>query len=135
MQIPALILILLVLYYFDRLIPLPGHLKWVIIALVIVSDIALLPLLWRSYDTNPAREALSMIGEEGRALEDLRPEGSVRVHGERWRARLEDGHAPVIKGDTVEVVKREGLVLTVRSRRMFNRGRGNDSDAEGGVEE
>jgi membrane-bound ClpP family serine protease len=117
LQIPSLILILLVLYYFDRLIPLPGHLKWVIIALVIVSDIALLPLLWRSYDTNPAREALSMIGEEGRALEDLRPEGSVRVHGERWRARLEDGHAPVIKGDTVEVVRREGLVLTVRSRR------------------
>ncbi len=117
LQIPSLALVLLVIYYLDRLVPLPGHFKWIVVALVIAADIALLPLLWRAYDADPAHETLSMIGEEGRALEDLRPEGFVRVHGERWRSRMADGHPPVMRGDAVVVVGREGLVLTVRARR------------------
>jgi membrane-bound ClpP family serine protease len=42
---------------------------------------------------------------------DLRPEGWIRVTGERWHARAE---APVAGGDTVTVVGMEGLMLKVR---------------------
>ena len=116
LQIPSIVLVLVVLYYLDRIAPVPSHVKAVIIALVVLSDIAMLPLLWRAYDTRPAAGPLSMIGERGVALRELSPEGLVRVRGEIWRARVGDGHAPVAKGGAVTVVEREGLVLTVEPR-------------------
>jgi membrane-bound ClpP family serine protease len=113
LQIPSIVLVLVVLYYLDRIAPVPSHVKAVIIAMVVLSDIAMLPLLWRAYDTRPAAGPLSMVGERGVALRELSPEGLVLVRGEIWRARVGDGHAPVAKGGVVTVVEREGLVLTV----------------------
>lgn len=115
LQIPSVVLVVVVLYYLDRIVPMPARVKAVIIALVVLSDIAMLPLLWRAYDTRPAAGPLSMIGERGVALRDLSPEGLVRVRGEIWRARVREGHAPVAKGEAVTVTDREGLVLTVEA--------------------
>ncbi|HSV96752.1 MAG TPA: NfeD family protein [Spirochaetota bacterium] len=103
------------LYYLDRIVPIPAQVKAVIIALVVLSDIAMLPLLWRAYDTRPEADSLSMIGERGVALRELAPEGLVLVRGEMWRARVGDGHAPVAKGEAVTVADREGLVLKVET--------------------
>ncbi len=115
LQIPSIVLVLIVLYYLDRIAPVPSHVKAVIIALVVLSDIAMLPLLWRAYDTRPAAGPLSMIGERGIALNELSPEGLVRVRGEIWRARVSESHAPLPKGAPVTVTDREGLVLTVET--------------------
>ena len=49
---------------------------------------------------------------KGVATTDLSPYGEVRVLGERWRARVEDG--PVERGREVLVIGREGLLLLVR---------------------
>lgn len=116
LQIPSILLVLLVLYYLDRIAPVPLHIKAVIVALVVLSDIAMLPLLWRAYDTRPAAGPLSMIGESGVALGELSPEGLVRVRGEIWRARVREDHVPLSKGEVVTVIDREGLVLTVEPR-------------------
>ena len=115
LQIPSIVLVLVVLYYLDRIVPLPDSVKGFIIALIVAADIALFPLLWRAYDTHSAGESLSMAGERGFALEDLHPAGFVRMHGERWRAKLREGHAPILKGEAVAVVNRDGLVLTVEA--------------------
>ncbi len=53
-----------------------------------------------------------MLGEKGRALTALDPQGRVLVEGERWRARAVEGE--VGEGEEVEVVDQEGLLLIVR---------------------
>ncbi|RMG31553.1 MAG: nodulation protein NfeD, partial [Gammaproteobacteria bacterium] len=55
--------------------------------------------------------AEELVGAEGVALEDFRDGcGTVRVHGERWRARAE---VPVSQGQGVRVTGRRGLELRV----------------------
>ena len=52
-----------------------------------------------------------MIGMAGRVVEWDGLTGSIRVHGETWRARADIALAP---GDEISVVSRNGLTLTVR---------------------
>lgn len=54
--------------------------------------------------------AEGMIGEIGSALTAIAPTGSVRVHGEIWRAKSE---APISPGDAVRVLSVEGLQIKV----------------------
>ena len=54
-----------------------------------------------------------LIGETGTALQDLTPDGQVRVHGEIWSATTLS--PPVRAGDRIAVVSITGLHLTVRS--------------------
>jgi membrane-bound serine protease (ClpP class) len=53
----------------------------------------------------------AMLGEQGVAYTDLKPEGQVFIRGEYWQAT---SHVPVMAGDSVEVVKVVGLKLYVR---------------------
>jgi membrane-bound serine protease (ClpP class) len=53
----------------------------------------------------------AMLGEQGVAYTDLKPDGQVFIRGEYWQAASQ---APVAAGDTVEVVKVIGLKLFVR---------------------
>ena len=52
-----------------------------------------------------------LVGELGRAIEDLEPAGRVFVHGEIWNA---DAEAPVRAEQSVRVVGVDGLRLKVR---------------------
>lgn len=52
----------------------------------------------------------TLIGATGRVVSDCRPEGTVRVKGEIWRARCDAGAS---MGDRVRVTGREELVLQV----------------------
>lgn len=54
--------------------------------------------------------AEEMIGIVGKALEDIAPEGRIRVHGEIWKAHSD---APIKKGQRIRVVGMQGLVLEV----------------------
>jgi membrane-bound serine protease (ClpP class) len=55
--------------------------------------------------------AEEMATATGIALEDFAEVGRVRVHGEVWRAQTD---RPVRRGQSIRVVARSGLVLTVR---------------------
>jgi membrane protein implicated in regulation of membrane protease activity len=54
--------------------------------------------------------AQALIGAEATVLEPCRPKGQVRVNGEIWEARCEDG---ADRGETVRIVGRDALVLLV----------------------
>lgn len=56
----------------------------------------------------------ALVGTRARVVRELNPEGTVRVGGELWRASSLE---PVGEGEEVEVVKVEGLTLTVRRPR------------------
>jgi membrane protein implicated in regulation of membrane protease activity len=52
-----------------------------------------------------------MIGKRAEVVRECRPSGTVRLDGELWEARCEDGAGP---GDEVQVKGVEGLTLVVR---------------------
>ena len=52
----------------------------------------------------------TLIGATGRVVRECRPEGTVRVNGEEWRARSETGASA---GERIRVVGRERLTLMV----------------------
>lgn len=53
-----------------------------------------------------------MVGAQGVALEDISPEGTVRVHEGAWRARTNRA-TPIERGATVNVVAIDGVTLEV----------------------
>jgi len=61
----------------------------------------------------PTTGAEGLIGARGITLETLAPAGTVQVHGEIWRATAVG--ADIMKGEKVEVVGLDNLVLRVRS--------------------
>ena len=64
---------------------------------------------WRKKKAITGPEGI--IGQKGRAVSDLNPEGRVRVKGQTWRAVAE---SPVENHKDVIVTATEGLQLTVR---------------------
>lgn len=57
-----------------------------------------------------------LIGAEGEAKTDLRPEGIVHIRGEDWQARAHR-HAPIRKGAPVRVVELQGLTVRVEEKK------------------
>ena len=64
-----------------------------------------------TYRRKPTTGMEGIVGETGRAMEDLDPEGRVFIHGEIWNARSPEG---AVKGDAVRVVSAEGMEIEVR---------------------
>lgn len=54
----------------------------------------------------------TMVGVEGQVVSRLAPEGLVRIEGELWNARSENG--PIDAGIDVIVISQRGLKVVVR---------------------
>ena len=77
-----------------------------------------------------------MIGASGTAVTDIDPDGTVEVHGARWRARV-NRLTPLEAGDTLQVSGLSGVVLEVEpiegaavDYREMRRKRGNSTVSE-----
>ncbi len=77
-------------------------------ATVEVAEVAF--WIWLSRRRRIAVGAETLIGTKARVVAPCRPHGQVRVQGELWQARCDDG-ADI--GDTVTVRSLEGLTLLV----------------------
>jgi len=53
-----------------------------------------------------------MVGEVGKVVQELNPEGMVKIHGELWKAESRKGE-PIKPGEKVRVVGMRGLTLVV----------------------
>ncbi len=112
LQVPSLGLLILGLFLVQQWIDLSGGAVAGIIALWLAKDVALFPLVWRSYAVpDPARHPL--VGARAVAVGPLAPGGTVRVGGEVWKAELVPGADPVEAGAPVEVRGGKGLLLFV----------------------
>jgi membrane protein implicated in regulation of membrane protease activity len=113
LNIPGLVAVILILIIIQRWIVLPVWLFWSAIGFWIVLDVVLFPFVWRAYDWDRPGRSQSMIGERGIAKERLAPSGYVQVHGELWRAEILGEESTIEKGQTVRIIKIEGLTLFV----------------------
>lgn len=65
----------------------------------------------RAQRQKPTTGLEGLVGARAQARSDLDPEGTVFLHGERWKARTEGD--PIKRGETVRVVATEGFELVV----------------------
>ena len=86
---------------------------WGIVAVIVgaVVEIGEAVLLWRySHRRAPAVGVDALVGSAAIVASECRPLGQVRVKGELWQARCDEG---VSEGATVRVCAVDGLLLVV----------------------
>jgi membrane-bound serine protease (ClpP class) len=98
---------------------------------VALAFLAGMPSMVRTRFSTPTIGREWMVGEEGRAISDISPDGVVQVKGAPWRAYTNRA-TPIEQLDKVRVVGIEGLVLEVEplegaARDYRQRGAGTDS--------
>jgi len=111
-EVAALVLVILVLRFFEIKLPLPVI---VIVALIVGTLIfivhkAVIPSFHRKQVTG--REG--MIGLQGRVVESLTPIGVVIVEGEYWKAKSADENIEV--DEEVEIIGIDRLTLRVQRK-------------------
>ena len=111
-DVAVLILVFVVLWFFDIKISLP---VMIIIGLVFGTFVfivhrAIVPSLRRKKVTG----AEGMVGLTGEVTQSLKPKGVVIIKGEYWKARSVGGEIDV--GEDVEVLAINGLNLEVRRK-------------------
>ena len=114
LQLPGIFFIaaLIILLYLIKAVSF--KVIWIVLAVWVIKDIVLYPLVWRSYDLSPNPGKASMIGQRGVALEAINPAGYVMVNGESWSARLKNKKSVIRKDEPVYVSDVQGLTLIVR---------------------
>ena len=114
LQIPFTALLVVALILVRKWLDLPTWFAWGLVALLVLKDIALFPLVWRAYDPNPQALTDSMEGARGRAVEQLGPTGYVEIGAELWKAEVMGGGPPIQRGERVRVCEIRGLTLLVQ---------------------
>lgn len=91
----------------------------------IAAFLILAPII-RKYKLNKASHSDqrsnmdALIGRTGIVTEPIYPDGCqgrVKVDGDNWLAVTEARYCPVLKGETVEVLSYDSIIITVRPRR------------------
>jgi membrane protein implicated in regulation of membrane protease activity len=114
LQVPEAALLILILYMIDGwAIDLPSWAFWSTIGIWVAKDVAMYPLVWRSYNPEQSDNVMPLCGAKGIAKERLAPSGYILVRGVLWQARLMTDGPPVDEGDAVRVNGRQGLTLFV----------------------
>lgn len=112
LQIPAIVLLVLILIFVQRWVVIPAWIFWGFIILWVVKDVVLFRYTWRAYDWDGGDKNL-LIGAIGIAKERLAPSGYVKVGGELWRAEVSGGNLPIESGMNIRVKGVRGLTLLV----------------------
>ena len=86
LQMPMLLLVIVGLFLARRYLGLPAWAAWGGPVVWLAKDMLLFPLVWRSYDDRNTKNAHSMSGVQGRAVEMLNNSGFVLVCGVLWNA-------------------------------------------------
>ena len=111
-EVAAVILVLLVLWYFKIRIPLAVA---IVVALLLGAFVFMVHrVVIPSFHMRQVTGSEGMIGIEGEVIEPLKPTGIVRVEGEYWKAKSVDENVPA--GESVEILGLNKLVLEVKRK-------------------
>jgi membrane protein implicated in regulation of membrane protease activity len=113
LEAPGWVLAAIVLTFFARRGHLSSTTAAVLLAIFVIKDFVLYPLVRVAYEKgNPAATG-ALVGALGTAQKRLDPEGYVRVGAELWRAVVARERAPIEVGAAVRVLAVRGLTLHV----------------------
>ena len=92
---------------------LPGPWNVILFGIALVVEVGEIYLWIRFLDRYRVRGGVEgMPGERATVVEECDPEGIVRVRGELWKARTEEG-GTLAPGDRCKVLAVEGLTVIV----------------------
>jgi membrane-bound ClpP family serine protease len=114
LQIPFTALLIVVLILMRKWVDLSIWFVCGLVALLVIKDIALFPLVWRSYDPDIPALTNRMEGALGIAIDDLHPTGYVEIGAELWQAEVLGGGPSIRRGQRVRVSGISGLTLLVQ---------------------
>ena len=109
-EVAALVLVLLVLSFFNIRIPL-----WVTVVIaLLLGGFAFMvqKVIIPSFHKKRVTGSEGMIGLEGTVIKPLTPFGVIRIEGEYWKAKSVDENIAV--GEEVEVLRLNRLTLEVK---------------------
>ena len=112
-QLPGIALVVAALLAIHYFVEIPLWVALAVIAVWIIKDIAMFPIVKDAYSNRSSDSASSMSGMKGKVLIPLSPVGTVRVRGETWQARTDGRQMNIERGQTVQVKGRNGLTLLV----------------------
>jgi membrane protein implicated in regulation of membrane protease activity len=112
-QIPDLILLSLGLAAAVRWWNLPVLAAYALVALWVVKDVIMYPILRVAYESGSSSGVDGIQGTLGVATQPLAPSGYVRLGSELWKAELVGGSETVSVGSAIRVVEVRGLTLVV----------------------
>jgi len=115
LQLPVLTLLGVIYLISRQYDSIPSQVILIIIAVWLVKDIVFYPFVWKVYKPHHIKESESMIGLKGIALTNIDPTGTVEVRGEIWQAKKVKKGRPIIKNNTVRVLRIQDLTLIVES--------------------
>ena len=111
-EVAALVLVLLVLSFFNIRIPL-----WVTVVIaLLLGGFAFMvhKVIIPSFHKKRVTGSEGMIGREGTVIKPLTPFGVIRIEGEYWKAKSVDENIAV--GEEVEILSLNRLTLEVKCK-------------------
>ena len=111
-EVAALVLVLLVLSFFNIRIPL-----WVAVVIaLLLGGFAFMvhKVIIPSFHKKPVTGSEGMLGLEGTVIKPLTPFGVIRIEGEYWKAKSVDEDIAV--GGEVEILRLNRLTLEVKCK-------------------
>ncbi len=111
-EVAALVLVLLVLSFFNIRIPL-----WVTVVIVLLLGgfaFVVHKVIIPSFHKKRVTGSEGMIGLEGTVIKPLTPFGVIRIEGEYWKAKSVDENIAV--GGEVEILRLNKLTLEVKCK-------------------
>lgn len=114
LHVPSTALLVVVLILVQRWLNLSAWFVYGLVGLSVLKDIAMFPLVWRSYDTDHPPLTNTMEGARGMAVDHLNPEGYVEIRAELWKAEVLDNGPSIKRGEPVRVCGTRGLTLLVK---------------------
>jgi len=113
LQIPALVVLVLLLWLVRRWLDIPVWIRVCIVAGWLIKDVVLFPFTWKAYDTSSKGTTHSMLGKTGRVKNRLDPSGYVLINGVLWKAEAAEEGAVIEEGASVRVKTINGITLFV----------------------
>ncbi len=113
-EVAALVLVLLVLSFFNIRIPL-----WVTVVIVLLLGgfaFMIHKVIIPSFHKKRVAGSEGMIGLEGTVIKPLTPFGVIRIEGEYWKAKSVDENIAV--GGEVEILRLNRLTLEVKCKKQ-----------------
>ncbi len=88
---------------------------WIILLGIIVVAALVVVMIVKAQLKRPTTGLVGMIGEVGIAVNDLNPDGKVRIHGQEiWNATNLFPEKVIKTGEKVEVIKIDRNILVVK---------------------
>ncbi len=111
-QIPSWIIVGVAVHLVRHWFGFAGWIAWLLLSLYVAKDFLLYPVLKKSYEVRRKPVLAHLIGERGTAVQDIAPNGYVRVHGEMWMAEAAPG-SKIASGTAIRVEAVRGNTFVV----------------------